>query len=77
MDSITTVTQKGQVTIPVKLRKKFGLKPYDTVKVEAGKGYVKISAAEDILDMAGSVKAKKGMNSLKFREMMEKNYDRV
>ncbi len=77
MNSITVVTQKGQVTIPVWLRRKMGVEPYDTVMLEAGNGYVKISPVEDILDIAGRFKAPRGKSALKAREEMERSYGRT
>ncbi len=71
------MTQKGQVTIPVGMRKKMGAKPYSSVKLVYEKGYVKIKPVRDILDMAGMYKAPKGKNALKAREWMEKHYERV
>lgn len=74
----TTITQKGQVTIPKKLRDKYGFRKYDKVIIEPGKGHVKIKPVKDILDLAGTFKPKKNANVsvLKAREEMEKTYQR-
>jgi AbrB family looped-hinge helix DNA binding protein len=72
----TTVTQKGQVTIPVFLREEIGLRLYGKVRLEPGDGHVKIYPQEDILDLAGKFKTGKGKSALKAREVMEKNYKR-
>jgi len=77
MQVITSMTQKGQVTIPKYWRDKLDLKPYDSVKIVGGDGFVKVLPNEDILDMAGELKAKKGKTALKAREEMEKDYARV
>lgn len=79
MTSITTVTQKGQVTLPIRLREEFDLKPYDRVRIEKGRGFIKVHPVEDILDLARKWKLKtpKGKNALKAREWMEKHYKRT
>jgi len=77
MMSLTTVTQKGQITLPMWLRLEFGLKPYGRVKVEKGNGFIKVRPVKDILDMAGSVKPIKGRSALKARAWMEKHYKRI
>lgn len=76
MNGITTVTQKGQVTIPAWLRSKYDLEAYSRVQVQAGDGYIKISPVEDILKMAGSIKPIKNRPIMKAREYMEKHYKR-
>ena len=78
MDSyIGTITQKGQVTIPLEFRKKLGLKPYSKVNVTFDNKAVKLTAEPDILDLAGFIRAPKGKNALKAREYMENNYKRT
>lgn len=79
MQFTTTITQKGQITIPKKLRTQYGFRQYDTVLLEAGDNHVKIMPVKDILDLAGSFKPKKnaGVSVLKAREAMEKSYERV
>ena len=73
----STVTQKGQVTIPKKFREKLGIEPYEKVNIEAKKGHLKITPTVDILDFAGKYRAPKGKTALKAREEMAKNYQRV
>lgn len=67
----TTVTQKGQVTIPVEIRNALGIKPYSKVKVSLFDKAVKLEPTLDILDIAPIGKAPKGMNALKAREYMQ------
>ena len=76
---VTRMREKGQVTIPLAMRKLYGVKPYSKVIFEAGEGYIKVSAGEDILDMARKwkFKAPKGKTALKAREWMEKHYRRA
>lgn len=77
MNSFTTVTQKGQVTIPAEMRLLLGIRPYGRVGLQVSDGFIKIKPVEDILDMAGSVSPIKGRSALKSRAWMEKNYKRV
>ena len=73
----TTITQKGQVTIPKKLRVRYSLESYDAVIVEPAEGYIKIIPGKDILSIAGTFKPKKHKPLLKAREKLEENYKRV
>ncbi len=70
----TTVTEKGQVTIPQEIRRLMGLQPRDKVRFEVEDGIVKISRAESkILKWAGSVKPRnKPEDFEKIREEFEK-----
>jgi len=76
MTSITAITQKGQITIPLAMRKALGWSVYDRVQVKMGDGGVSIEPVEDFLDMAGLFKAPKGKDALKARAYMEKYYKR-
>lgn len=75
MNSISTITQKGQVTIPVTIRNMLGLKPFDKLifSVEAKK-VVAEPIKESFFDLAGSVKykGKKPINFKKVRQQMVK-----
>ena len=77
----TTVTKKGQMTLPKELREKLDIKAPSRVVLELGKNgrTIKIGPREDILDMAGRFKSKgkKGKNALKARDEFEKDYDRI
>lgn len=78
MQVITTVTQKGQVTLPKQLRKKFGIDKYDRVSIEAKQDYIKIKPTFDLLDIAGTFHPRKNRNktALDAREYIEKHYKR-
>jgi len=77
MQQITTVTQKGQITIPKKLRDEFAIGKYSKVILEKSKNFIKITPAKDILDLAGSFIPKKVKSVLEAREAMEKKYKRI
>jgi len=81
MQFITTVTQKGQITLPIAFRKQLSLHPYDRVVLDLtpNKKTIRVNGTEDILDIAGTLvpRANKNMSALKAREYMENNYQRV
>lgn len=76
MKFTTTVTQKGQITLPKDFRKKIGVKPYDKVELELMDGKLKISRMMDVLDLSEIVKAIPGKTALDARKTMEKDYSR-
>lgn len=77
MQILTTLTQKGQLTIPKKMREKYSLKEYDKIFLEEADDHIKIKPTKDILNLAGKIKPKKKTSTLKARAEMEKNYQRV
>lgn len=79
MDGITTVTQKGQITIHKAVRDMFGLTKNSRVRIVGGDGFIKVTPVKDILDLARewNMKAPKGKTALKARVWMEKHYTRV
>ena len=63
---ITTMTQRGQVTVPAEVRRILGLKPRDKVAFEIEEDGVRISAASYTLESAfGSVPPATATNDLK------------
>lgn len=77
MQNITSVTQKGQITIPKHLRDKMGLTSYSKVYLAADKNFIKIIPTHDVLDLAGHFKPKKKKEILRARQDLEKNYKRI
>jgi len=77
MQILTSLTQKGQITIPKKLRKKYNIEKYEKLFLEEGIGHIKIKPAKDILSFAGTIKPKKKGSVLLARESIETNYKRV
>ena len=56
----TTLTQKGQVTIPLEVRRLMGLEPHDRVRFEIEGDTVRITKASSrLLKWYGSVKPQK------------------
>ena len=59
----SSVTTKGQVTIPAELREKLGIKPGDRVGFVEINGKVEIQRQENRISAAfGIIKAKKGVS---------------
>lgn len=77
MRIITTLSQKGQITLPKKIREKVGLKPYNKIYLEASGGSITITPTYDILDIAGKFTPKKKKPVLLAREKLEKSYKRA
>lgn len=59
MPHITTITQKGQVTIPAEIRKYLGIEPRTKILFSFHNEHVVISPAHDFMNLRGSVKSKK------------------
>ncbi len=75
----STITQKGQVTIPVLMRRKLGLKIKGRVSFVLRKNQLVVEPVLDLVDMAGTFKIgkNKGVDPVKAREYMEKHYVRA
>ena len=74
MQVLTSITQKGQITIPKHLRDKYKLEEYGKVTIEEGTDHIKIRPTQDILELAGSVHSVEGKSTLQARGEMEKRY---
>lgn len=74
----TTITKKGQITIPKHLRQFLELKENSKVilEPERGKKVVRIKPAVSILELAGKFKPKKIESALNLRKKMSKLYSR-
>jgi len=53
----TTLTQKGQVTIPIQIRKYLGINSREKVAFSRLNDKIVISSAKDFLSLKGSVKS--------------------
>lgn len=75
----TTITRKGQITIPKEIRDVLRLREGRkmSIEIEAKRDEIRLKPYPDILELAGTLKVKKKMNVLKAREYMEKHYARV
>jgi antitoxin PrlF len=58
MQNVTSLTSKGQVTIPKAIRDELGLRPFDKIRFTVEDGEVKLKKAYPSLDeVAGSLPA--------------------
>ena len=75
----TTITRKGQITIPKEIRDMLDLDRYKKLSIEFGKKKkeITIKPAYDFLQIAKSIKVKKKLDPVKAREYMETHYERA
>lgn len=59
MPELSTVTQKGQVTIPIAIRNSWGLQPQEQVVFIKKQAVVEIKPAVNFFDLKGSIKTRK------------------
>jgi AbrB family looped-hinge helix DNA binding protein len=69
----TTVTQKGQVTIPIKVREFLGIKPKDKVIFEIKKdNRVIVKKIPDLKDLLGYFKTNIRASDVDYKKAIEK-----
>jgi len=75
----TTITRKGQITIPKEIRDILALESGKKLELELEreKREVRIKPTHDFLELAKKIKVKKKIDPLKAREYMEKFYVRI
>ncbi len=78
MTYFTTITKKGQITIPKPIREALDLKVTDRILVEMPKKdkVIIVKPLQDFLQIAKEIKVRKKIDPLKTRELMEKTYER-
>ncbi len=75
----TTITSKGQVLIPKRIRDAMGLTPRSTVIIEydASQKRAILKSGKDTVDLAGTIVPLKGKTVLGARREYEENYKRA
>lgn len=74
----TTITKKGQITIPKVFRDRLRLDKFRKVVVEMGSQgqSLRVKPAADFLAVVRKIRVKNRTNVLRAREFMEKHYER-
>lgn len=76
---ISTITQKGQVTLPVDIRKFLGVHPYEKVAFKKVVHTITLSRAHNFLSLKGSIKSKKHYSDdeadLSVLKLIKKEYE--
>ena len=65
MTTEVVVTRKGQITIPVEIRRKFGIEESSKVEIVEEEGVIVIRKRPSIFDLAGSGAGKGNVDELK------------
>ena len=75
----TTLTQKGQITIPKHIRDILKLSPTQRVRISLGanKKTAVIEPADDFIAVAKSISTKQKSNPVDARQALEHNYGRA
>lgn len=77
MNYQTTITEKGQILVPKKIRDYFHIRANQKLSFEIkdGAGGFLVRPTCDILDLAGHFHPKKTVSALRVREQFEKQYE--
>lgn len=78
MTYTATISSKGQIVIPAKLRKKLKLKAHQKIvfEIKNNSDEITLKAPQDILDLAGTFKPKKIVPATELRDIFENHYER-
>ncbi len=71
MNGTTTLTQKGQVTIPKQIRDHFNLKPFDKVSFVVQQDKIIAKRAPTISEMRGIAKANKVLSKKEYKKIIK------
>lgn len=74
---IAKITRKGQVTIPVEIRKKLSLKESDVLKVSQNDNKIIIEKITPFIGLKGSVKVPDKIKNLSWKKIEEKIYQSI
>lgn len=75
--STTTVTKKGQITIPKPVRDRLGLKEGDKVIVKFSENKVYIRKITSIFDLEGSVRVPEKVKKLGWKEIEKEAHENM
>jgi AbrB family looped-hinge helix DNA binding protein len=69
-----SVTHKGQITLPKKLRQQFGIAPFSKVLIVTDDAEIRLEPTQDITQLAGAFTPQEMKPILQAREKMEETY---
>lgn len=69
MHAKATVTSKGQITIPRRVREELHLREGDQVLFEVADGRAVLAKTPDLLELAGAVRVPKGKGGIPWAEI--------
>ena len=72
MNGITTLTQKGQVVIPIAIRDFFGLGPADRLYFEVEEDKIVARPVPNLKEAFGMIKTKKSFSEKEYQETIAK-----
>lgn len=72
MTYIVSITSQGQISLPAKLRREFGLDKLGKAAVFSERGKIVIEPVKDFLELRGSLKTKIKATPRQIREAFEK-----
>ncbi len=73
--SITTITKKGQITIPKSIRDKLAIKDNDKLSVKLVGNKAIIEKIPSLLELESSIKTTKGRKELDWKEIERKTHE--
>lgn len=73
MDVLATVTSKGQITIPKRVREALGLEAGDTVLFAVESGRAVMARTPDLLDLAGLVPVDERLRGVSWEELRRRS----
>lgn len=68
MTYTVSITSQGQISIPAPLRRKLGLNKFKKAIIKEEKGKMLIEPIKDLIDLKGSLKVDKFVDSLQIRQ---------
>ncbi len=68
---LTTMTTKGQVTVPAEIRRRLGLRPGEKVSFEDAGDFIKVRRHGSVIERTAGILARPGQQPLSAEEMRQ------
>lgn len=72
MNGVSTITQKGQVVIPLSIRKFLGLEASDKLYLEVEKGVIMAKPVVSLEEAMGMIQSQKVVSKKEYKETISK-----